>query len=595
MTDLDEIPGPSEHVPTRRDAAATADRRVSAGPVTAVLLDGDLRTVVVHGVEIVRRIYVAVRDLDWNTIEGAVESSRLEKTAGGFRFVQTSRHTAGDIDLRITVEAVGDPDGALSYRMQATALSAFAYAKIGICVHHPVRGFAGQSYVASTPGGSIRGEIPVAIGPQIHLPDGTDAPLWDPFSALDLTHESGAIVRHRFTGNLWEIEDQRNWTDANYKSASTPAHLGYHHEARKAQVWRQSVGVTCHGFPALARAARRTPLELKVGAPVGARMPSLGVEVTGRAADPEAVARLNPGHVRVTLDTARRSDATAALDAAGDARLEIAILLRGEAASAAASVVDLLEPLENRVARLIVLHADEESTSGTTIAAVRDALGAVPYPVITGTDYYFNQLNRHRLPRGTADGVAWTINPQIHAFDDLSIMESLEAHADQVRTARTFLPEGSLHVSPVTLRPRFNAVAVTTDGRAEIPPDPRQHSPLTGAWTLGSIAQLATAGVASVTYFEASGPKGVVHDDGRTSPAFHVLDRASALEGREILAVHGAVPDVIAAIAVATEEGILLLVANLGPEPIEILVEGRPVEMQGYGVMELKISQGGRR
>lgn len=578
-----------------RDPLAGGAVPVSAGPVTGVLLDGDLRTLTVGGVEIVRRIYVAVRDLDWNTIEGTVEESRIEHTAGGFRFVQTSRHTAQDIDVRIAVEAVGEPDGSVSYRMHAAALRAFAYAKIGICVHHPVRGFAGHRYVASTPGGTVRGDVPVAIGPQIHLPDGTDAPLWDPFSTLDMTHESGATIHHRFTGNLWEIEDQRNWTDANYKSASTPAYLGYHHEARETQVWQQSVTVTSSGFPSAPAALLRGPIELSVGDPTGTVMPSLGVEVTGRSGDESAVRLLRPGHVRVNLDTQHPDRFAAAREAAGASRLEVALMLHGDRAIETAAVRDLLASIDARVARLLVLHADEESTAPATVAAVRRVLGPVPYPVITGTDYYFNQLNRHRFPLGDADGATWTINPQIHAFDDLSIMETLEAHADQARTARVFLPEGSLHVSPVTLRPRFNAVAVTSDGRGAIAPDPRQHSMLTGAWTLGSIAKLAAAGVASVTYFEASGPKGVVDDHGETSPAFHVLHRVSALQGAEVLTMHGVVPDRVAAVAVATDDGARALVANLSPDPIELVVEGHRLHLQGYDVAERDIARRGTR
>ena len=68
-------------------------------------------------------------------------------------------------------------------------------------------------------------------GPQIHLDDGTDLPLFEPVSDLDIAHVSGGVVRFDFSGDLWEMEDQRNWTDASYKSASTPAKLGYHHEA----------------------------------------------------------------------------------------------------------------------------------------------------------------------------------------------------------------------------------------------------------------------------------------------------------------------------------------------------------------------------
>ena len=69
--------------------------------------------------------------------------------------------------------------------------------------------------------------------------------------------------------------------------------------------------------------------------------------------------------------------------------------------------------------------------------------------------------NRHRIPPGRAAGLAWSVNPQIHAFDDLSLMENLQAQPATIATARSFAPAAALFVTPITLRPRFNAVAVT--------------------------------------------------------------------------------------------------------------------------------------
>ena len=43
--------------------------------------------------------------------------------------------------------------------------------------------------------------------------------------------------------------------------------------------------------------------------------------------------------------------------------------------------------------------------------------------------------------------------------------------------------------------------------------DPRQASLFTAAWTLGSIAALAEAGAASITYYETVGPRGIIPGD----------------------------------------------------------------------------------
>jgi D-apionolactonase len=44
-----------------------------------------------------------------------------------------------------------------------------------------------------------------------------------------------------------------------------------------------------------------------------------------------------------------------------------------------------------------------------------------------GTNRYFAELNRNRPPRGTGALPVFSLNPQVHAFDELSIMENLEA------------------------------------------------------------------------------------------------------------------------------------------------------------------------
>ncbi len=110
------------------------------------------------------------------------------------------------------------------------------------------------------------------------------------------------------------------------------------------------------------------------------------------------------------------------------------------------------------------------------------------------------------------------MNPQIHAFDDFSLMENLQAQPDTIATARSFAPGVRCYVTPVTLRPRFNAVAVTDqefpDGGLPWPVDVRQPSLFGAAWTLGSVAALAAAGADAITYYDTQGPAGVVEGPG---------------------------------------------------------------------------------
>ena len=100
-------------------------------------------------------------------------------------------------------------------------------------------------------------------------------------------------------------------------------------------------------------------------------------------------------------------------------------------------------------------------------------------PIGGGTNLYFADLNRSRPNTAGLDAVAYSINPQVHASDERSLMENLEAQRDTVTTARTFCGELPLVVSPVTLKPRFNPDAVGPE------PDPREPESFRVRWILG--------------------------------------------------------------------------------------------------------------
>ena len=57
-----------------------AARALRAGPVRVLFSDGDLRQVGRGDVEVARRIYVAIRDLDWNTLPGVMSDLEDRKS-----------------------------------------------------------------------------------------------------------------------------------------------------------------------------------------------------------------------------------------------------------------------------------------------------------------------------------------------------------------------------------------------------------------------------------------------------------------------------------------------------------------------------------
>src|SRR5207253_4092377 len=167
--------------------------------------------------------------------------------------------------------------GTIVYRMDGEALSAFPYAKIGICIHQPIDESAGRPYRGRGPDGEVGGILPDLIGPQIHVTDGTDLPLFDPVDHLEIDTPGGGTVAFDFEGDLFEMEDQRNWTDGSFKIYSTPARLGYRFEATAAQRIRQQVTVRIRGIRAVRPRRPAGRSSLSIGRSSGTALPAIGL------------------------------------------------------------------------------------------------------------------------------------------------------------------------------------------------------------------------------------------------------------------------------------------------------------------------------
>jgi hypothetical protein len=192
--------------------------------------------------------------------------------------------------------------------------------------------------------------------------------------------------------------------------------------------------------------------------------------------------------------------------------------------------------------------------------------------------------------------VAYSINPQVHAFDETSIVETLSAQADTIRSARAFCGDRPLLVTPITLKRRFNPSATGPEREllpGELPPqvDARQMSLFAAAWTVGSIKQLAESGAASLTYYETSGWQGVIERDdgpplpkafpsepGIAFPVYHVLADLAEWRAAELMDCFSSHPLVTQALAVRTGQTIHVLLANLTPREQRVALHGIPAE-----------------
>src|SRR5215207_885468 len=240
-----------------------------AGPLTAVLEGGDLRYVKLGGETVVLRLYAAIRDRNWNTIEPRFLSYELDQDDDGFSVRFVAENVSNDVDFEWHGSITGTPDGVITATMDGLARKSFLRNRIGWCVLHPME-LAGVQATVETPQGTVEGVFPDLISPH--------QPFVDMQSIAHAT-ASGEIVL-RFEGDLWEMEDQRNWTDASYKTYSTPLRIPYPVQLHAGdRVW-QRVTIEAKGGEA-APAPSEGPLRVIVDPTQGKPIPAIGLTVDG--------------------------------------------------------------------------------------------------------------------------------------------------------------------------------------------------------------------------------------------------------------------------------------------------------------------------
>jgi D-apionolactonase len=585
---------PRQVVLSGRDEELPRRIPLRAGPLSAVYEHGDLRYIRLGDREIIRRIYVAVRDRNWGTVPIALSDVQIEIDDQAFRIQYVARHQRNEIDFLWKSMIIGSTDGEIRFEMDGHARSTFLRNRIGFCVLHPPRECAGQPCVVIHDDGTRE----QGVFPRLIMPD-------SPFREMaGIAHEvvPGVWADLRFNGDVFEMEDQRNWTDASFKTFCTPLRLPYPVEISAGSDVKQSVTLQLMGdAPPSNIADQAQPVAVVVDAHATSAMPALGVQVAsdGTTLDAHEVKRLNAlrlAHLRVDLDLADLAFADTLASAVRDAQaldvpLEIAVHLANDTEAELAALRAALKYLRPRVARWLVFQAAEKSTNAGWVVRARPTLQAYApdVPIGSGTNVYFTELNRGRPDLTQGDGpdfLCYSINPQVHAFDNASLVENLAAQAMTVDSARAFSGGRPIVISPVTLRPRFNAVATgpeaqTAEDALPFAVDERQMSLFGAAWTLGSIKYLAESGVSSVTLYETTGWRGVMERaegsrlpdqfrsiPGAVFPLYHVLHALGG--GGDIVGCASSEPLRIDGLAVRTGTLLRVLLANMSADEQDV-------------------------
>lgn len=568
-----------------------------AGPLTMLFEPREvfLRYLRVGEHEVLRGVYAALRDHNWDTIAPALSDLRLESTPDTFQLSFEVTHREREVHFVWRGEITGGAGGTVRFTMDGEAKSSFRRNRIGFCVLHPMR-CAGKACELEHAGGNREtSAFPERIAPQVYV-EGRPRP-HQPFANLQaMSHEvtPGLSAEVHFEGDVFEMEDQRNWTDASYKTYCTPLELPFPVDVPAGTRIHQSVTLSFKGkVPTLEQDSLAKPITLSVKPTEYTPLPPLGLSVAshGEALSNQEAARLkalNLSHLRCDLplfEAGYEQVLTRAADQAQrlGASLELALHLSDQADAELDGLLDALQRVNAKVARWLIFHRSEKSTSERWLKLAQRKLHSVDAnaKVYGGSNAYFAELNRDRPPVDDLEGLCYSINPQVHTFDNASLVESLEAQGETVRSAQAFAEGRPVAVTPVTFKPRFNPNATGPEPEPEpgsLPPqvDTRQLSLFGAGWTLGSLKYLSESSASSLTYFETTGWRGVMARDagsplpdafpsiaGGVFPHYFVLADVAAFAGGEVLQSRSSQPLAVDILVLQKGSKRRILIANL--------------------------------
>ncbi|TRC97084.1 hypothetical protein FJV76_09980 [Mesorhizobium sp. WSM4303] len=579
--------------------------RLSAGLLSADFVNGNLRTIRYGGTEVLRAIAYIVRDRDWGTYEPELTDLVIEQSANTFA-VSYSASCVGPAGSRLGFRATikGSARGELVFDVSALPESDFETNRCGFCILHPIAGLAGSPVtVKHTDGSVVETSLPLLIDP------------WQPFKDMRaITHQvrPGVSAECRMEGDTFEMEDQRNWSDASYKTYVRPLALPWPYVLPAGQAVRQTVSLRIIGGGKLPAAAASTgPVRIELGE-TGSRLPDIGViiypaDVETALANLPTLVELGPQQLIFHYDPTRghgldalRSFAKLAAAYPVQTTLECVVAGASDLDAELSAVANLVRQAGLKLSAIAVSPSvDRQSTppgsAWPDCPPLEDVYAAArrAFPDIRlggGMFSYFTELNRKRVPAGLLDFVTHCTCPIVHAADDLSVMQSLEALPFITASTRAIFGEKPYRIGPSTIAMRQNPYGGVTKANpggqriAMADRDPRHAGLFAAAWTIGYAARVAPAGLEVLTLSGFIGPFGVLAASGESvaegspRPIFDAIKGLCEMAGLAHVAATTSDETKVLALAGRAASGkIILWLVNLtaGDVSVDISALGR--------------------
>ncbi len=589
---------------------APAARILSAGALTASLDAGKVRWIRCGGTEALRGLAFVVRGSGWETYAPEIANLEIEEGAEGFRVGYDARIESPDGVLAYRADIVADGERSLVFTVEFEPETEFRTSRTGFVALHPVEGVAGEACSITHSDGTVE----ETAFPGLIMPL---QPFFD-ISAMRHRVAPGVWLTCRFEGaDPWETEDQRNWTDASYKTYYRPLALPYPYPLAAGERLRQVATLTFEGSaaPAAVGTGDCAAIEIALGGETGALMPEIGLGVANLERAHldhglDLLKALGPGHLVCECDPRddHAVDALAAGRALAEALdaevvLEITVPCErpvldelAEAAEIAAQAGLRPAAIVPEQARLLKFTLEKIPALGIPdFDEVYDAARAAFPGVRLGGGVFtnFTELNRNVAQPALFDFLTHATCAVVHEPDDRSVMETLQTLPDIVASAKAWAGGKPYRIAPSAIGMRFNPYGPDVHQNADNGrysfnrQDPRHRALLGAAFTLGYAARVAPLGIEALALGQPSGALGMVYrrtaqpqpwfDDlegPAVMPLYHVVAALAAAKGAAVRAVTSADATRVLGLAYEWGGGTLLWLANLTPETQAVSLSG---------------------
>jgi len=473
-------------------------------------------------------IYFALRDENWTTYKPIVENEIIDLQPDQFNITYDCFHEEDNQRIYQWKASIhGLPNGTIEFEINGLALKEILRNRAGFCILHPVEGLAGQPCTIHHPDSTAEQlNFPFHIEPR------------DPFKLIQSMqwNMDGHAYNLDFEGDLFETEDQRNWSDASYKTFCTPLSIPFPVLLKPGDtVFQKVIFKPVQTLPFLSPKKDKIILQLtdqKISSP---RIGTKASESLEKPMDQviSSLQALQLDHYRVDIylknpEWKQKASNENQKAIALDVPLYLVLHLNELFNEQLIEFIDWSKEQTLQPSDILLLSEGKPITSVDIIRNLSSLRSVFPNSRIgAGTDFGFTEVNRNRFDASDLDFISFSVNPQMHASDDLTIIENIESQDEMIRSAKVIFGESTaIHVSPLTLRMRVNPNATNPQKKRNTGSelyDPRQLTPFAAAFTLGSLKALSIGGCSTVTLFQDIGPLGMLSEKGETYPIYDAL------------------------------------------------------------------------